>query len=316
MWCCQLLLKLAATGMTTRTLGVSATCRPLSTHTPFAATQNGTRSIRIRNKYWSASHIYPLIILFIIFACRYIKSVAEKFKLKDIIKLNSHVKCCVWEPSDRVWLLSVADKLGKVTIVRATFVVTATGPLHVPAFPTNIGVSNIGASKFCGASFHTSQWDHSVDLTNKRVAIIGTGASAVQIIPAIADKVKELHVLQRTPAWVIYKPDFPIPQIVKYFLRIFPVLMWSLRAIVYFVTESRFPTLITGSFFNRWLKRDLMAYLKSKIKDDTLREKLTPNFDPGCKRLLFHNQYYNTFLKNNVYLHTDAISAVTNKVKC
>ena len=198
--------------------------------------------------------------------------------------------------------------------VTAGFVVTASGPLHVPAYPDGIGVSVTGTCNFKGPAFHTAKWDSKIDLKGKRVAIIGTGASAIQIIPTIAASVSKLYVFQRTPPWVIYKPDFPYPDALKQIFRIFPVIMNLLRIIVYICTELRFPTLIVGSLFHLWLKWDLNQFMKSQIPDEKLRKRLTPNYAPGCKRLLFHNSYYKTFLRENVELITSKIAQISETV--
>lgn len=183
----------------------------------------------------------------------------------------------------------------------------------MPSYPANMGVSNRGASKFNGASFHTACWDSSVDLTGKRVGVVGTGASAIQLIPTIASKVGSLHVFQRTPPWVLYKTDFPIPEVFKNVLRYVPFAMFMLRTALYWAIESRFMTLVSGSFLNKWLRWDLERYLKEKIPDENLRKKLTPNFDPACKRLLFHSGYYDTFNRKNVHVISDDIVGVVEE---
>ena len=240
-------------------------------------------------------------------------SVVQKYNLAEIICLNSHVHSCTWEHDEKMWILRISCA-GRERVIKSSYVVTASGPLHVPAYPNNIGVSSNGQSAFKGPAFHTAKWDHSVDLKGKRVAIIGTGASAIQIIPIIAQEVGQLFVVQRTPPWVIYKPNFPIPNFVKVLFRLCPFLMWILRLIVYWITELRFPTLINGSLFNKWLRWDLNRFIKSNVKDEFLRKRLTPHFDPGCKRLLFHNTYYKAFSKDNVHLVCDKIRSITETV--
>jgi cation diffusion facilitator CzcD-associated flavoprotein CzcO len=231
-----------------------------------------------------------------------------------MISLRSHVTCCRWMDDAKKWVLNIATPQG-CRKVNADFVVTASGPLHVPAYPDGIGVSVTGRCNFKGRAFHTAKWDSKIDLKGKRVAIIGTGASAIQIIPIIAESVSKLYVFQRTPPWVIYKPDFHYPEMLKFLFRVFPILMNFLRIIVYICTELRFPTLIVGSLFHLWLKWDLNQYMKSQIPDEKLRKRLTPSYSPGCKRLLFHNSYYKTFLRENVELITAKISQISETVR-
>lgn len=227
------------------------------------------------------------------------------------------MRSCTWQAEKQQWKLIITclSDIGTPTTLSmfARFVITASGPLQVPAYPANMGVSNRGACNFQGPSFHTANWDWTIDLSGKRVGVVGTGASAIQLIPAIADKVRSLHVFQRTPPWVLYKTDFRIPRFFKTILRNVPFTMSALRTALYWLIESRFMTLIAGSFLNKWLKYDLERFLQSKIKDDDLRKRLTPNFDPACKRLLFHSTYYDTFNKSHVKLISDDIIAVTEK---
>lgn len=240
----------------------------------------------------------------------------SKFKIKDVIRTEHHMRLCTWVSDRKQWRLEVytpGDSVGTEvkTVLYARYVVTASGPLQVPSYPLNMGVSNRGSCAFKGPAFHTACWDSSVDLSGKRVGVIGTGASAIQLIPEIADQVQQLHVFQRTPPWVMYKTNFSIPRVMKFLLRHVPGLMSLLRISLYWAIESRFMTLVSGSFFNKWLKRDLDNYMKATIPDENLRKRLTPDFDPACKRLLFHSGYYKTFQKDNVNLVSDSIVKIT-----
>ena len=249
-----------------------------------------------------------------LYVYRYIDSTAKKYDIVRQVRFKHHMRSCTWLSDEQKWRLEVSyqdsDEKEKAKIFMSRFVVTASGPLQVPAYPSNIGVSNRGGCDFKGPAFHTARWDDSVSLEGKRVGVIGTGASAIQLIPAIADRVKHLHVFQRTPPWVGYKLDCHIPKVFKFILRYVPFAMTLLRCVLYWAMESRFMTLISGSLFNKILKVDLTSFMKREIPDDKLREKLTPNFEPACKRLLFHNTYLRTFSKENVTLETDGIVAV------
>jgi cation diffusion facilitator CzcD-associated flavoprotein CzcO len=305
-------------GSTTRTLAASATCHPPFTPFPFTITLSGTPSTRTSPRFSSELLGHPCLTLHlshcVLNAYRYIQSAVKKFAVADMIRLNSHVRSCIWEAESKSWRLEVSQSDGTVHQYNARFVITASGPLHVPAYPAEIGVSKTGSCVFNGPAFHTAKYDHSVDISGKRVAVIGTGASAIQLISAIAKEVGTLYVCQRTPSWVLYKTDFKIPSVVKFFLRTFPLLMFLLRVVLYWCIESRFMTLITDSFLNKWLRWDLNAYMNSELRNEELKKKLTPNFVPGCKRLLFHSTYYETLNRPNVDVITDKILEITPKV--
>jgi cation diffusion facilitator CzcD-associated flavoprotein CzcO len=109
---------------------------------------------------------------------RYLLAVVKKYNLDGMIRLNSHVHSCIWEPKDKLWILRISCA-GVERVIKAYYVVTASGPLHVPSYPNNIGVTSTGQSIFKGSAFHTAKWDHSVDLKDKRVAVIGTGGTVI-----------------------------------------------------------------------------------------------------------------------------------------
>jgi len=152
-----------------------------------------------------------------------------------------------------------------------------------------------------------------VSLANKRVGIVGSGASAIQIVPEIAKIVKELYVFQRTAPWIFYKTDFCFPNVVKEVFRLFPFTMRLLRYIVYIATEIRFGGLYVGSFFNWWMQVDSIRYLKSVIKDKDLQRKVTPTLVCGCKRMLFSSFWYPALCRSNVHVVTDRITGVCER---
>ncbi len=189
--------------------------------------------------------------------------------------------------------------------IRARVVVSGTGPLHKPAFPDIPGLE-----KFAGKVFHSARWDDDYPLAGKTVAVVGTGASAIQIIPSIQPKVGKLHVFQRTPAWVLPRPDRAYTAGEKSRNRRFPLVQRLARAGIYwrrelfatgFVVEPRILKLLEG------LAR---RYLASQVPDPALREKLTPGYRMGCKRVLISNDYYASLGRENVELVTDAITEV------
>jgi cation diffusion facilitator CzcD-associated flavoprotein CzcO len=181
---------------------------------------------------------------------------------------------------------------------RARFLINATGPLSTPVIP-----DFPGADSFAGPAFHTNDWDHSVDLTGKRVAIVGSGASAAQVIPAIASQVGELHVFQRSPHWVLPRPDHVFSPLEQRLLSLRPVYK-ALRTAIYWSLESR---VVGFKYSERLLKlvaqREALKHLAEHVPDPVLRAKLTPDFTIGCKRIILSNTLYPALSAENATLH-------------
>ncbi|WP_264993131.1 flavin-containing monooxygenase, partial [Mycobacterium montefiorense] len=192
--------------------------------------------------------------------------------------------------------------------VTARFLISASGALTVPNLPDIVGVDS-----FDGITMHTARWDHSKDLTGKRVAIIGTGASAVQIIPEIAPIVKQLTVFQRTPIWCFPKFDVPLPAPLRSAMRI-PGGKVLQRLLSQAFVELTF-TIAAQYFTVIPLAKRMGAagrrYLRQQVNDPDVREQLTPQYAVGCKRPGFHNGYLATFNRGNVRLVTEPIDKIT-----
>lgn len=175
----------------------------------------------------------------------------------------------------------------------------------VPNFP--------GRDRFQGKTFHTNHWDHSYDLKGKRVAIIGSGASAAQAIPAIAPDVGHLHVFQRTPHWVLPRPDRTFSPWQQKLLAIRP-LHKALRTLIYWELETR---VIGFKYSKRMLnlvaQRSALAHIRRQIQDPVLRQAVTPDYTIGCKRIILSNTLYPALCRDNVTLHTkdSGIAAIT-----
>ena len=195
---------------------------------------------------------------------------------------------------------------GRAKGYRARAVVSAGGALHIPSYP-----DIPGAARFAGASFHSARWDHSCDLTGKQVAVIGTGASAVQFIPEIAAQVARLRVFQRTPPWVHPRPDVEIPPRVRSTLGASPLAARVLRDAIYWMLEAR----ALGFAVHPRLMAPLAAvgrrHMENQVSDPELRAKLTPDYTIGCKRILLSSSYYPALQRPNVDLVTDPITAIT-----
>ncbi|HEX2285243.1 MAG TPA: NAD(P)/FAD-dependent oxidoreductase, partial [Mycobacterium sp.] len=154
----------------------------------------------------------------------YLKGVTDKYGLRRYIEFNSLVDRAHWDDTEFRWHVFTAD--GREYV--AQFLISGAGALHIPSIP-----DFVGRDEFAGAAFHSAQWDHSVDLTGKRVAVIGTGASAIQIVPEILDDVAELQLYQRTPPWVVPRTNEELPPAVRRALENVPGLRLALRYGIY-----------------------------------------------------------------------------------
>jgi cation diffusion facilitator CzcD-associated flavoprotein CzcO len=234
---------------------------------------------------------------------QYIRDCLEKFDLGPWLRFGADVRQAVFDDRLGIWRLTLTE--GKQLTARA--VVSAVGGLVNPAYPVVPGLDT-----FKGTQFHTARWRHDVDLKGKRVAVIGTGASAVQVIPAIQPTVARLKVFQRTPAWVLPKPDFAVEDRTRRLFARIPVLQRALRNGIFAASEAIFgPLVIVDSPAARLLEWVSRSFLMRQITDPELRRKLTPDFHIGCKRVLLSSDYYPALARQNVDVVTDAIVRVT-----
>lgn len=193
--------------------------------------------------------------------------------------------------------------------VTATYLLTATGFLSQPKMPDIDGIDG-----FRGKVIHTTNWDDDYDLTGKRVAIIGTGATAVQLIPQVATIASELTVYQRTPIWVSPKPDYRIPRAVQKAFAALPAAQRAVRLVGSSILELM---MISGvvqyknfQFVNRLAENQCRKHLHRQVREPELRRKLTPDYSFGCKRPTFSNDYFPTFTKPHVHLETTSIDRI------
>jgi cation diffusion facilitator CzcD-associated flavoprotein CzcO len=236
----------------------------------------------------------------------YCNIVAKKYGLTDKIRYGCHVTGCRYDVANNVWVTEVAD--GRRFVSR--YLVSATGLFSTPRLPDIEGVES-----FKGKIFHSTAWDHSYDFMGKRVAVIGTGATGVQIIPEVAQMVDQLDVYQRTPTWVLPKPDKPLSPRMKWALKHIPGFRHVLRMTAYLLVDIPLYGIITDHPRFRWLSLRLrklgVAHVRREIPDPVMQEKLIPNFDFGCRRPTFSNKFYKAFLRQNVDLITDRIAQIT-----
>ena len=225
---------------------------------------------------------------------RYTEQVIEQFGLRKRVELQANVERIEWNEAEKHWAVHTASK----GIFYAQFVINASGPLSQPVIPRIRG-----KDRFRGKTFHTNHWDHSYDYRGKRVAIVGSGASAVQVIPVIAPQVDQLHVFQRTPHWVLPRADRRFGSIQRWLLGVKPAYN-LLRWLIYWQFETRVIAFKYSKPAIRLVQRQAMRWLKHQVPDPNLRAKLVPDFAIGCKRVLLSNTYYPALSRANVTLHT------------
>jgi cation diffusion facilitator CzcD-associated flavoprotein CzcO len=232
----------------------------------------------------------------------YMRRCAGKYGVAAHIRYGCAVERMEWEDTTRRWHVVTAD--GEVFTPRA--VVSGIGALHVPSVP-----DIPGADRFSGAAFHSAQWDHSCELSGKRVAVIGTGASAIQFIPQIAKQARQVYVFQRTPPWIHPRPDFEIPPAVRALFAAAPPAMRAFRDGIYLTLETRALGFAVHPKLMAPLQRVAERHIKRQIDDPGLRAKVTPDYMVGCKRLLLSSDYYPALTRPNVGLVTDSIAEIT-----
>lgn len=236
----------------------------------------------------------------------YIEHLADKYELRRHIRLRTEVMRRDWDEDNHFWVLTLGDG----STVKARFVVTAVGAFVEPRVPDIEGLETFG-----GKVIQTQAWDEDFDPTGKRIAIIGTGATAVQVIPQLAKTAASLAVYQRRAIWVFAKPDFRIPTAVQQAFRLMPFLQTAIRGVVAGLVEAGLVGIaVYGKQITPLAQVPALAcraYLFTQVRDRELRKQLTPSYGFGCKRPSVSNSYYKTFTKDHVTLVTDSIERIT-----
>ena len=218
----------------------------------------------------------------------YLRGLVDDFDLGPRIALGTSLEAARWDEDAAQW--HVETSRGAMT---ADVLVAAPGALAEPRLPDLPGLDAFG-----GPAFHTAQWDESVDLAGRRVAVVGTGASAVQVVPAIQPEVARLTLYQRTPAWILPRRDKALSPAVRRLLRRVPAVQRALRAALYVRHEA-----LGLAFRNVWLARAVgklvSLHLRRQVRDPALRETLRPDTTMGCKRLLLSDDYYPALTRPN-----------------
>jgi cation diffusion facilitator CzcD-associated flavoprotein CzcO len=229
----------------------------------------------------------------------YLREVSQKAGVRDHFRFGVEFKDARWEGTH--W--AIETSAGALT---ADILVSAAGGLSEPKMPEIDGIDS-----FAGEIMHSARWDHSVDLTGKRVAVIGTGASAIQIVPEIAKVAGHLDVYQRTAPWVMKRKDRAYLPVEKFAFKHVPLVQRAYRTAIYWGRECFVPAFTVNPKLGLPARLDALDNIKRSIDDPALREKLTPTYDMGCKRILISNTYYPAFAMDHVDLVTDGIAKVT-----
>ncbi|MGP3949140.1 flavin-containing monooxygenase [Streptomyces sp. 7N604] len=230
----------------------------------------------------------------------YLERVTDTFGLRPHIRFNSEVHSLRWNTDGLHWEVETAT--GALT---ADVVVSATGPLSDPKIPDIPGLDS-----FPGKVFHSSRWDHDYDLRGKRVAVIGTGASAIQIVPAIQPDVERLTLFQRTPPWVLPRMDRKIAAVERWLHTRLPATRALRRGLLWGIRELQ-----VSAFTKRTTELELVqaiakSHIRKAIKDPAMRARLTPGYRIGCKRILLSNDYYPALAQPNVGLVSSGLKEV------
>ncbi|MGW3122708.1 flavin-containing monooxygenase [Streptomyces sp. NPDC001107] len=230
----------------------------------------------------------------------YLEHVTDVFHLRPHIRFDSEVKMMTWDGEKLRWEIETSS--GSLS---ADVVVSATGPLSDPKVPDVPGLDS-----FPGKVFHSARWDHDYDLRGKRVAMVGTGASAIQIVPAIQPEVGRLTLFQRTPPWVMPRVDRAITGAERALHRALPFTTQARRGLLWGIRELQVQAFTKHpnelGFVEQLAKRNMMR----AIKDPALRAKLTPDYRIGCKRILLSSTYYPALARPNVDVVASGLSEI------
>lgn len=235
----------------------------------------------------------------------YAQHCAHKYGLMSHFRFLCRVKQMHFDELQHIWHVDLEN--GETLTTR--YLISATGGLTQPKMPDIAGIET-----FRGKIIHTARWDHAYDIRDKRVAVIGTGATAVQVVPTIAPDVRQLYVYQRTPIWIVPKPDHEVPPFVQQLFHRVPGMQTAVRVAAGLATET---IMVFGVIYNKQLPGVVkrlealcLRHLEKQVHDPVLRKKLTPKYGFGCKRPSFSSDFYRAFNRPNVELVTDGIAHI------
>lgn len=233
----------------------------------------------------------------------YLEGVRRHYRLDRLLRLGADVVRSVFDDARGLWTVECRD--GRR--FEARFVIGGLGPLRIPRLP-----EVAGRERFAGPAFHSAEWDASVDLTGQRVGIVGSGASAVQIVPNIAEEAGDVQVFQRTPPWVAPRFDPALPGWLRRAFRAVPPLMLAARLLIYLRQELYFFLLFGGpEVTRRWVERAFTRHIVAEMGSEDAAAPLIPDYTPGCKRILSSTEWYPALRRDDVTLHPSAVAEVT-----
>lgn len=245
---------------------------------------------------------------------QYLKSCVQRYGLAPSIRFQTRFCEGAWNEATGQWHVTLNNltrdngNAGDRLAVRARVLVSGMGALHVPHYPEIPGIE-----RFCGPSFHSATWRSDVDLTGKTVAVVGTGASAIQFIPHIAPRAGKLYIFQRTPPWVVPRLDFGFTEKARQRFRRIPALTWAFRKFLFLALEWRVLSFLGDRVVREHLERIALSHLERSVTDPKLRAALAPRYQIGCKRILLSDDFYPVFKRRNVELVTEKIAEVQER---
>jgi cation diffusion facilitator CzcD-associated flavoprotein CzcO len=230
----------------------------------------------------------------------YLRRCADKYGIRPHLRLRTTVTGADWDEDAKRWEIGTTRGT-----VRARVLIAGAGPLAEPKIPDIPGLDS-----FEGKTMHSARWDHDYDLKGKRVASIGTGASAIQYVPAIQPEVEQVYAFQRTPPWIFPHTDRPTTRFERRLYKTFPALQRLVRGLIYAARESNVPAFVKNP--KRMRLADFLArrHMRKQVKDPELLEKVTPDYTIGCKRILPSNNWYPALQEPNVELITEGLEEV------
>ncbi|MGJ8670484.1 MAG: flavin-containing monooxygenase [Oceanococcus sp.] len=233
---------------------------------------------------------------------RYQRDCAAHYGLYDCAEFGVEVAAARWDEAAGLWCVTTSAGVEH----QARVLISGVGVLSRPSWPKIPGLDD-----FKGCSFHSAQWQHDAPIVGKRVGVIGTGASAIQFIPEIANQAEDLTVFQRSAPYVLPRIDQPYSRFRLWLHEHLPATLIPYRYGLWKFGESLAKTFYGKNVTSRVVATVCAAIRKMRIKLPELRAKLTPDYEPGCKRILFTSNYYPTFERDNVHLHVDGIERIT-----
>jgi cation diffusion facilitator CzcD-associated flavoprotein CzcO len=235
----------------------------------------------------------------------YLGHCVQRYKLGPHLRLRTRVSSIEWDENRQRWTVRAEQRNGTPVEWTARVVVNATGGLSRPKIPDLPGLADFG-----GTVMHTARWHGEIPLSGQRIGVVGTGASAIQLVPRLAEKAAQVVLFQRTPAWVLGKRERPLRPVERWLLEHVPPARWLARGLVYALHELRAPGFVWQPRLLRALEPTAKARLARQVRDPALRAALTPGYHMGCKRILLANDFYPALERRHVRLVTAGIERI------